>query len=243
MRSLSSLAVICVAALSAFVSAEPMVPKSGAGIITKCSVPGTFAITFDDGPSEFSAGLLEYLNSNNLTATFFVNGNNYGNILDYADHVRNVFHSGHLIASHTYSHADLSTLSAEGIKKEMTQLEDALVEIIGVKPKYMRPPYGNVNDNTVKTLNSLGYTVVNWDVDSNDWDVKNFEKEKENYKQALKGANPKSDGHISLQHDTSEITTKQLGPWAFQYAKQLGYKTVTVAECLGENDPKQWYRK
>jgi peptidoglycan/xylan/chitin deacetylase (PgdA/CDA1 family) len=67
----------------------------------------------------------------------------------------------------------------------------------------MRPPYGNSNDKTTKTLNSLGYTVVTWNVDSKDYVTHNLTDEITNYKTEL-GPSRGSDGGIALEHDVSE---------------------------------------
>ena len=49
-------------------------------IITACTVPGTFALTFDDGPYIYTGELLDILASNGVKATFFLNGQNFGSI-------------------------------------------------------------------------------------------------------------------------------------------------------------------
>lgn len=41
---------------------------------------------------------------------------------------------------------------------ELSKVEDAFVKILGVKPRYFRPPYGNINDNVLKVLGERGYT-------------------------------------------------------------------------------------
>ena len=46
-------------------------------IYKRCQNPKDFALTFDDGPSEFTASLLDYLKSAGVKATFFMNGHNW----------------------------------------------------------------------------------------------------------------------------------------------------------------------
>ncbi|KAL1923621.1 uncharacterized protein VTP21DRAFT_8601 [Calcarisporiella thermophila] len=213
-----------------------------AQVITKCTVPGTFAITFDDGPFQFTEGLVDYLNQNKLKATFFVNGKNYDRIETYAKVVKKMFDSGHQIGSHTWSHKDLATLKESSIRCQMKKLDCHLKKIIGVRPIYMRPPFGSVNKLCLRVLGEMGYKVVTWDVDSKDYEVNNLEKEQANYQKDLNGADPKTTGHISLQHDVYNITAGQLAPWAFDFVQKQGYKAVTVAECLNDSDPKNWYR-
>lgn len=58
------------------------------------------------------------------------------------------------IILHSWSHADLTTLDAAGITSEMTQLEAALLNILGEFPQYMRPPYFSYNDATLQVRDS-----------------------------------------------------------------------------------------
>ena len=73
-------------------------------IITQCTVPGTFALTFDDGPYTYTDKILDILRANGVKATFFVNGQNFGNINDPVNQarVRRAINEGHQIGSHTY---------------------------------------------------------------------------------------------------------------------------------------------
>ncbi|KAF9097533.1 hypothetical protein BGX27_000948 [Mortierella sp. AM989] len=208
---------------------------STAQVITSCSVPGTFAITFDNGPDKYTDTLLDFLAKNQYKATFFVNGDNYGDINDLAPVVKKAYAADHQIASNTWSNADLTTLSLDGIKQEMDSLDIALKDIIGFRPVFMRPPYGSVNETVLQILGDLGYKVITWDVDSGDYaENASLETEQNNYKTDLQGAKPATDGHISLQHDTLQNTVDKLVPWAFDYVQGLGYRTVTVGECLAE---------
>lgn len=100
------------------------------------------AITFDDGPNIWTHELLDYLDLKKVKVTFFVNGQNYNSILDpgMTEVVKRAFAAGHQIGSHTWSHADISQPSTD-LAIEMSKLDDALLNILGVRPGYMRPPY------------------------------------------------------------------------------------------------------
>ncbi|KAL1922465.1 uncharacterized protein VTP21DRAFT_10004 [Calcarisporiella thermophila] len=211
-----------------------------AKVITECIVPGSIAITFDDGPFQYTSDLVKWLNENNLKATFFVCGQNWDSIEKYADVLREAHRTGHLIGSHTWSHADLTKLNETQIRSEMSQLEVTLKEIIGVRPRYMRPPYGEVDDRALRVLSMMDYKVINWDIDSMDWTSTNIEQQKDIYEKALQ--NSSTSHHISLQHDPYDSTAHDLGPWAFKLAVSKGLKPMTVAECLGEKDREKWYR-
>jgi peptidoglycan/xylan/chitin deacetylase (PgdA/CDA1 family) len=99
---------IVVSLLSAFAYASPLetINKRQSSVpygtvITSCSVPGTFALTFDDGPYIYTDELLNILASNDVKATFFLNGQNFGNIFSFTSTVQRMVNDGHQIGSQT----------------------------------------------------------------------------------------------------------------------------------------------
>ncbi|KAF8975414.1 hypothetical protein BGZ46_009145 [Entomortierella lignicola] len=260
MAPISRLAIVAMLFSAAFVSAAPAVApdttpalasvpepsthflqKRGVSIITRCTVPGTLAITFDDGPYLYTSGLLDILKKKGVHVTFFMNGKNYGDIANYQDVLKKAYNDGHQIASHTWDHADLTKLSTSAIKSEMTKLESAFKKYIGVRPTYMRPPYGNYNAAVTKTLSSLGYNIVTWDEDTEDWQhPKDPAKSFALYKKVLTTSEVKKAGHIFLEHDVNHDTALVLAPEAIDLALSKGFKVVTVGACLGKAQ-KDWY--
>jgi peptidoglycan/xylan/chitin deacetylase (PgdA/CDA1 family) len=71
-------------------------------IIQSCTVPGTVALTFDDGPYIYTGQVLDELAANGVKATFMLNGQNLGNIYDNAALVQRMIAEGHQVGSHTY---------------------------------------------------------------------------------------------------------------------------------------------
>ncbi|KAG1607716.1 hypothetical protein G6F46_012093 [Rhizopus delemar] len=242
---LTSLAVVATA-----VSAAPVEKRAvKAKVYTTCSVPGTMALTFDDGPYEYTWDLAETLHSKGVTATFFMNGNNWVNVATqsvktsagtktYKQVIKHVYEKGHQIGSHTFSHKELAGLSSSEVKSEMTKLEKVFRSVLGKNPLYMRPPSGEYDSTTLTTLGELGYKVILWDIDSNDWrykDQSSLSHEQANYKSIIEKDSKKNPhGHIALQHDVHKKTVEKLVPWVISYVKsKKNYKFVSVAECLG----------
>ncbi|KAI7819334.1 hypothetical protein BC939DRAFT_390092, partial [Gamsiella multidivaricata] len=231
-------------------------PVGVAGMVyTTCKTPGTFSISYDDGPSAYTHELLDMLDKENLKVTFFVNGNNDGCIYDPAIQsiLKRAFQSGHQIASHTWSHPHLTTLSEVQINTEMTRLEQAFQDVLGVVPRYMRPPFGDgtfspgsAGDVKVqKVLKDLGYAITTWDIATTDADFDdNNTPHKTTDEQMMQtemkqvtsvvDASPKGATHMQLMHDTYMRTVRLMTPWSINYIKNLGYKIVPVATCLGE---------
>lgn len=71
-------------------------------VIDRCTVPGTVALTFDDGPYMFTPELLDVLSANHAPSTFFVNGDGLGGIYNYDEVVQRIWREGHQLGSHTY---------------------------------------------------------------------------------------------------------------------------------------------
>ncbi|KAL6601989.1 glycoside hydrolase/deacetylase [Neocallimastix californiae] len=208
--------------------------------IFSCTEPNTIALTFDDGPYEFTLDLLDELKENNMHATFFINGYNYWHDLDTDPEKQAILtravNEGHQIASHTWRHA-IPEVKSE-IKPMMDKLDDVIEKATGYRPKYFRPPKGDCKGECVTDFEDIGYKVIQWDTDTNDWDFKKigvparvklvkkflaeeFEKKKENY--------------LVLMHDVNDHTVHQIVPWIIENGPK-DYKYVTVAECLGDNN-------
>ncbi|KIY67074.1 carbohydrate esterase family 4 protein [Cylindrobasidium torrendii FP15055 ss-10] len=213
------------------VVASPM-PRQGGAAITQCNVPNTAAITFDDGPWQWTREIVDTLASKNAKGTFFVNGNNYGCIYDdmSVDHLRYAYERGHQVASHTWSHAHLDQLSKDQTWDEMNRVNEALGKIIGATPTAMRPPYGGTSDDVFRSAGELGLTVVNWNYDSGDAAGQSPDYSLGQYYAA---AADSGRSIIILNHETVETTPHQVLGQAIDVLQQAGYNLVTVAECLG----------
>jgi peptidoglycan/xylan/chitin deacetylase (PgdA/CDA1 family) len=112
-------------------------------------------LLFADGPYKFQQNIInEFAGSK---GTFFLNGNNFGCIYDYADQIKAAHAAGWTIASHGYSHARMTKLSWDQIHNELWLVEQAMIKILGVKPIYFRPPYGEYNDLLMSALANRGY--------------------------------------------------------------------------------------
>ncbi|KAG0212647.1 Carbohydrate esterase 4 protein [Mortierella sp. NVP41] len=136
-------------------------------VLDSCTRPNSYAISFDDGPGQLTDELLDYLDEQRLKVTFFMNGDNWNCIYRPESQrlLKRAFAAQHQIASHPWSHRDLETLSEREIRQEMYKIEDAFRDILGVVPKYMRPPYGEHSERVRKIMESMGYVMILWDVD------------------------------------------------------------------------------
>ncbi|KAL1930631.1 hypothetical protein VTP01DRAFT_10793 [Rhizomucor pusillus] len=245
----SKLATLAILAASMSM-AMPLEPRATAKVYSKCSKPGTYALTFDDGPYEYTWKLADDLKAAGVKATFFINGNNWVNVATdsvdtssgkktYKQVLKHVYDQGHQIGSHTYGHKELSSLSASEVKSQMNKLSDIIYSTIGKRPAFMRPPAGDYDEKTLEVLGQLGYKVIMWDIDTLDWKTHNLNSEMQIVKDALNNAPASNSGHIALEHETYDQTVKQFVPKVVELVKSKGYKMVTVAECLGYSNAYQ----
>ena len=136
-------------------------PREWPGIGNSLIGDGKYvAWTVDDGASpEAIRGYAEFSKRTNTRLTFFINAS-YTGFKEHVSLLRPLVQSGQIqVANHTYSHADLTTLDAEGVKEELQRNEDEIMSMFGVSSKpYFRPPYGRYNDAVLKAAGEIGFT-------------------------------------------------------------------------------------
>ncbi|AWB44820.1 polysaccharide deacetylase family protein [Paenibacillus sp. CAA11] len=188
------------------------------------------ALTFDDVPDpRFTPQVLQVLRSKGVKATFFIVGNR---AVKHPDLVRQINNEGHALGNHSYSHPVLKKMKLEQFMQEILKTEDIIYRLTGKRPKIIRPPYGEVNEEEVKWAKDHHYMIVNWNVDSLDWKGLDQEKVKKN---VLSEVGP---GAIVLQHagggTGSDLTgTIKALPQIIDQLRSEGYTFVTVPELLG----------
>ncbi|KAI5797885.1 hypothetical protein DFH27DRAFT_483360 [Peziza echinospora] len=215
--------------------------------LVSCTQPNTVAITFDDGPYIYTETLLNIFRDAGAKATFFVNGANWGAPINTDTGkqalLRRMIAEGHQIGSHTWSHADLSTLSIAQINSEMKQLEVALYNILGKYPTYMRPPYLSCGATCNVALADLGYHVAMTNLDTQDWQydtVDTYWNSQNIFKQAVTPVGNQGKWLV-LAHDVHQMTAENIGRYMIKKSREIGLNIVTVGECF--NDPAAyWYR-
>jgi len=221
--------------------------------IYPCVKNGQVALTFDDGPGEFTSGMLDVLKKYNAKATFFMTGvnNNKGRIDDpstpWPAVIKRMYAEGHQLASHTWSHADLSAITSAQRKNEMWKLEMALRNIVGFIPTYMRPPYSSctAESGCQADMAALKYHVTYFDLDTADYLntlPTQIQNAKDNFDDYFVGKVAASSNALAIAHDIHQQTAQNLTEYMLQGLQKRGYQAVTVGTCLG--DPQaNWYRK
>jgi len=209
-----------------------------AQVITKCTKPGTAALTFDDGPYSYIYNISHALVNAGAKGTFWFNGNNWRCIYteESVKRVQYAYSKGHMIGSHTWAHRNLSTLTFDEIHDEMWRTEQAMQRIIGVTPAFMRPPYGEYNDLVRQVAYQRGQKLVTWDFDNGDSTGSTPAQSMAAY-DAVAKKHPST--ILALNHEVFANTAHVVVPHAIKTLQAAGYKLVTVAECLGGVQPYQ----
>jgi peptidoglycan/xylan/chitin deacetylase (PgdA/CDA1 family) len=152
---------------------------------------GYVGLTFDDGPSGKTSGLLNALRQNGLRATMFNEG-------QYAaanpSLVRAQVDAGMWVGNHSYSHPHLTQQNQGQIDSEISRTQQAIANAGGGTPKLFRPPYGETNS-TVRAVEArYGLTEIIWDVDSQDWNGASTDA-------IVQAAARLTNGQVILMHD------------------------------------------
>lgn len=182
------------------------------------------ALTFDDGPGEYTDELLDCLEENNARATFFMLGQN---VEYYPDIPKRMLEIGCEVGSHSWDHPNLLNISLDEVARQFERTDNALIEACGQAATVARAPYGSSNQSVYDTV---GKPFFMWSLDSLDWDYRDVERD---YDVVMNG--DLSDGTVILMHDIHPETVEA----SLRLIPDLiakGYKLVTLSEMAAAKD-------
>lgn len=198
-------------------------------VIQNCINDKEISITFDDGISDNTKQIVDILQRNNVTATFFINGisvmkRNGWNL------VRELVNNGNIIGTHTFSHPSLSKLSDFNIRRELYDNEMIFRILLNKRPNFFRPPYFDYNDHILNIINEFGYETIIVSLDTYDWNGLN---ENQIYNAFVNAMNNSTSSFISLNHEQIKPSVLVLDK-IIKYIKKINYKIVSLEECTGK---------
>jgi cellulose synthase/poly-beta-1,6-N-acetylglucosamine synthase-like glycosyltransferase/peptidoglycan/xylan/chitin deacetylase (PgdA/CDA1 family)/spore germination protein YaaH len=204
------------------------------------------ALSFDDGPDPvWTPKILDILDKYHVVGTFFMIGEEAENNVSV---MQRVYRDGHEIGNHTFTHPDISAISARDLDLELNLTERLFAAKLGVQPLYFRPPYSidqepDTNDQAAPAehIQDLGYVIVGDKIDTDDWDVNPAKTPKEitdSVFQQISDMQTRSwmRGSIILLHDGGgdrAATVKAL-PVLIQALRDRGFKIVPVSQLMGK---------
>ena len=191
------------------------------------------AITFDDGPSmPCTEGLLDAMAELNVKSTLFWVG---VNIKWHPSMVLRAYNEGHVIANHSYEHSRKAGVRLGNNCEHIDRSATMISELIGQRPRLYRPPWGWMTPWEGHRLSSRGYTVVGWDIRTDDWKW----PEPDGRLMAEDTRKKTQPGSIILFHDANagvKIWDKKQTIRAIQHLvpalRADGYEFVTIPELL-----------
>jgi peptidoglycan/xylan/chitin deacetylase (PgdA/CDA1 family) len=151
------------------------VESAARGRLSDGARPFRVALTFDaehpDRPTRpgVTDSLLDVLDGAGARTTWFLQGRW---VEAYAGLARRVAAAGHLIGNHSFYHARMPLLSADGLATDVGAAELVIHQATGVDPRpWFRCPFGTGASEPaiLSGLEALGYRSIGWDVDSLDW--------------------------------------------------------------------------
>ena len=183
-----------------------------------CQEVACVALTFDDGPSFYTDGLLDTLKEHDVRATFFVLGTQ---VRIQSETVARMFREGHQIGNHTWDHPNLTKMPDEQIQEQLRLTDDLIVQLIGEPTPFLRPPYGAYND---RVLAASGLPIIFWSVDPLDWRDRDAATVAARIMEAPVGA-------IILAHDIHKSTVDAV-PAIIDALRGRGIEFVTVSKLF-----------
>ncbi|MCY4116634.1 MAG: polysaccharide deacetylase family protein [Caldilineaceae bacterium] len=205
------------AATNAIWSGLNQADQTGAEAVD-CNHLPCVALTFDDGPSVYTEGLLDILSRHQVKATFFILGKS---ARIQSETVSRIFADGHQIGNHTWDHPNLTKLSAELIQQQLHQTDDIITQIVGQPTAHLRPPYGAYND---LVLAVSGLPIIFWSVDPLDWRDRDADVVAARIIESPAGA-------IILAHDIHKTTVAAV-PAIIEALRERGIHFVTVTQLF-----------
>nr|CAG8477313.1 145_t:CDS:2 [Entrophospora candida] len=132
----------------------------------------------------------------------------------------------------------LTTQTNEEIIAEIKWTEQIIKQVTGATPIFMRPPYGDIDDRVRSVLTLLGYKVVIWDLDTDDWKSSTDpgfvpESITAKFTEWVKDTTATT-GHISLEHDLYPISSKMALP-SLDIVLGANFQVEQVAKCISES--------
>ncbi|HIW31446.1 MAG TPA: delta-lactam-biosynthetic de-N-acetylase [Candidatus Paenibacillus intestinavium] len=186
-------------------------------------------LTFDNGyENGFTTPILDILKGKQVPAAFFVTGHY---IQDQPELIRRMAKEGHIIGNHSWSHPDMTTMSNDQIRQELTKVKDGVAQLTGQSMmNYLRPPRGIFNDRVLAISYEEGYISAFWSLAYKDWEVNKQRGADYAYQQIMKQIHP---GSIMLIHSVSSDNAGALAR-IIDDVRAKGYTFESLDQLMAE---------
>lgn len=184
------------------------------------------ALTFDDGPGQYTRLAIAKLHKHHVRATFFLVGKQVRAFPRLARLEKSVG----IVGDHTMTHPFLPALPDAEMVQQIAGAK-MLINHVAAQPVVLfRPPYGSRTRAIDREVRALGMLEVLWNVDSGDSLGANYAGIEHN---VLAGLHP---GSIILMHENRGQTIRALLT-IFAALRRDHLRAVTVPELVAEDPP------
>lgn len=184
-------------------------------------------VTFDNGyENGYTAGILDVLKKEKVPATFFVTGYY---LTDQADLVKRMVKEGHIVGNHSWHHPDMTAISDDRIREELSKVKEEYTRITGDKTmQYLRPPRGVFSERSLAISHEEGYRNIFWSLAYKDWERDKQRGSQYAYDSIMKQVHP---GAIMLLHTVSKDNAEALER-VIQDLKKEGYTFKSLDDLV-----------
>lgn len=189
------------------------------------------AITFDDGPSKYTARILDILKDQKVPATFFVMGQQAEL---FPEVIVRMAAENHEIGNHTYSfEARFFKLFSNIQESQIERCQQIIEDLVDIRPKYFRSPGGQLGRHFWNYIRKHNLKVVNGSLP-----IPPPEKDSDTQLEVIKST--LRPGAILILHDGDDgnpasdrpLSTVELLPKLFLELEQRGYQIVPLVQIL-----------
>ncbi len=185
------------------------------------------AISFDAAwGADKTEQILQICEEYGVKATFFLVG---FWVDEHPELVQKINESGFEIGTHSNTHPDMTKLSAENQKLELTTSIEKIEKITNKKVELFRAPYGAYNNSLIEQADGLGLKTIQWDVDSLDWKGLSAQDI------TIRIVNNAKNGSIILCHNNSEHILDAL-PMILDRLQKKGYTITNIGNLVYQDD-------
>ena len=160
-----------------------------------------------------------------MGATFLLSGDM---VKKYPDSVKAIAQAGFDIGSNTYSDTDLSGVSGDDLRSQISRGFDAISKASDTSTALLRPPYGSFTQENWAQAMDLVSAVVTWNIDSGDWTLPGVQAVADTVVGSV------SNGNIVLLTDnasTSSQTVEAL-PLIIDQLQAAGYELLSLSDLI-----------
>ncbi len=174
--------------------------------------------------NEYIPEMLDTLNKYHVKSTFFLEGRW---VKENPEIAKMIVDAGHEIGNHSYTHPDMSKLSAGKIREQIQKTNEVIKSITDVSPTWFAPPSGSFRDEVVKIADEYHMKTVMWSVDTIDW------QKPAPHVLVQRVMDKVHNGAIILMHPTSS-TAQSLETLILSIKKKKGYSFGSISMLMDE---------